>query len=58
MKYSNARESENEVEEINRIIDFLETNTYDLSDEAQNIVNDCIEKLECFKSDNGMCEEC
>lgn len=45
---------ENEVEEINRIIDFLETDTYGLSDEAQNIIDVCIEKLECFKSDKGM----
>ncbi len=46
-----------EVKEIDRIIEFLETDTYGLSEDAQMIIDDCIEKLECFKTDNEKNEE-
>ena len=43
-----------ERKEIDKIITFLETDTYGLSDEAQEIIDRCIEELECFKSDSGI----
>lgn len=42
-----------ELKEIDKIIDYLELDTYGLSVKVQNIIDNCIERLELYISDNG-----